>query len=151
MNISGITLKFIIENLWNVTDEMLIGAPKWLDEDRWDVVAKMPPPEPGSDAFVDYGVVLPLIKALLADRFKLAVHSEDRMIQAYTLTAGKPKFKKADPASRTRFTEGPAPDGKDPRNSSPVLTAGDVSEHDHGAVCGAVARDCTGLYTRPGC
>ena len=46
---------------------------------------------------------------------------EDRPVNAYTLTAPNPKLKKADPASRTRCTEGPGPDGKDPRLTSPVL------------------------------
>jgi uncharacterized protein (TIGR03435 family) len=65
-----------------------------------------------------------MIGKLLADRFKLVVHTEDRMASGYTLTASKPKMKPADPASRTRFKEGPAePDPKaDPRNKLPVLS-----------------------------
>jgi uncharacterized protein (TIGR03435 family) len=39
----------------------------------------------------------------------------------YTLVAAKPKLKKADPSERTKWVEGPGPDGKDPRNASPIL------------------------------
>ena len=54
-------------------------------------------------------------------RFKLATHTEQRPATAYTLLAVKPKVKKADPASRTKYKEGPASDGKDPRDKNPIL------------------------------
>ncbi len=46
-----------------------------------------------------------MTRALLADRFKLVVHNEDRPVAAYSLVAMKPKMKKADPLSRTRFQQ----------------------------------------------
>src|SRR5262249_23525568 len=48
-------------------------------------------------------------RALLADRFKLAVHFEDRPLPAYTLTAPKSKLKKADPASRAKWSNSNTP------------------------------------------
>ena len=63
-----------------------------------------------------------MLQALLKDRFKLATHSEERLVDAYNLVAVKPKLKKADPTSRTRFKEGPAADGKDPRDKNPMLS-----------------------------
>jgi len=64
-----------------------------------------------------------MVRNLLADRFKLTTHMEERPISAYTLISVKPKMKKSDPASRTRFKEGPAAaDPKnDPRNKNPIL------------------------------
>ena len=62
-----------------------------------------------------------MVRALLMDRFKLAVHMEDRPINAYTLLSEKPKLTKADPSSRTKCEEGPGPDGKDPRDKNPAL------------------------------
>jgi uncharacterized protein (TIGR03435 family) len=47
---------------------------------------------------------------------------EERPVNAYTLLAGKPKLKPADPANRTGWREAPAPDGKDPRNANPTLS-----------------------------
>jgi uncharacterized protein (TIGR03435 family) len=117
VNIAGISLKNMIENAWNLTDDMLIGAPKWLDDDRFTIVAKAP----SGAGEVDIENVFLMLRALLKDRFKLEVHLEDRPINAYTLLAGKPKMQKADPASRTRFKEGPATDGKDPRVKNPIL------------------------------
>ena len=62
-----------------------------------------------------------MLRNLLADRFKLATHMEDRMVEGYTLTAPKPKLEKADPSNRTECKEGPGKDGKDPRNTNPIL------------------------------
>jgi uncharacterized protein (TIGR03435 family) len=118
VNITGMNLKFLIEQAWNVTDDMLIGAPKFLDVDRFDIVAKAPAEE---TAEVEYDDVVLMIRSLLKERFKLEAHTEDRPVNAYTLMAGKPKMKKADPASRTMFKEGPAPEAKDPRNANPAL------------------------------
>lgn len=119
VTLTGMTLKTMIQQAWNISDDMLAGAPKWLDEDRFDVVAKAPAEE---SADVDFEAVLVMMRALLKDRFKLAVHTEDRPLNAYTLMAGKPKMKKADPGSRTMFKEGAATDAKDPRNANPALS-----------------------------
>lgn len=119
VSLTGMTLKSMIQQAWNVSDDMLVGAPKWLDVDHFDIVAKAPAEE-SSD--VDFEAVLVMMRALLKERFKLAVHYEDRPVNAYTLMAGKPKLKKADPSSRTMFKEGAATDAKDPRNANPALS-----------------------------
>jgi uncharacterized protein (TIGR03435 family) len=63
-----------------------------------------------------------MIRALLQEKFKLAVHFEDKPGTAYVLSATKPKLQKAaDPASHTKYVNGPGPDGKDPRKSNPAL------------------------------
>jgi uncharacterized protein (TIGR03435 family) len=70
---------------------------------------------------VNIDALRPMIRALLVDRFKLVTHLEDRPVNAYTLIAVKPKLKKADPASRTKWQEGAAPDSKDAKNANPSL------------------------------
>ena len=162
--INGITLKRLIEQTWNITDEMLIGAPKFTDTDRFDIIAKAPVDSPSGD--VDPDALWPMLQGLLKERFHLAVHNEDRVIPAYTLLAGKPKLKKADPNSRTRYQEGPAPDGKDPSRSRLVtcqnMTMAQFAErlqtiapdYLHGSVLDATgiegAYDFTLLYGRAG-
>jgi uncharacterized protein (TIGR03435 family) len=128
VNISGATLKFLMQQLWQIfPDEMFVGAPKWWNDDRWDIVAKPPAHavvhQPGSTRTeVDFDTVIVMLKSLLAERFKLAAHMEDKDLTAYSLVSVKPRMKPADPNSRSRFTEGPATlDSKDPRNSSPIL------------------------------
>jgi uncharacterized protein (TIGR03435 family) len=117
VNIAGASVKFLIQQAWNLTDEMIAGAPKWMDTDRYDIIAKASLSGPQ----MDIDDLWPMVRALLTERFKLATRMEDRPVNAYTLMAVKPKMKKADPASHTKFKEGPAADGKDPRNTNPVL------------------------------
>lgn len=47
---------------------------------------------------------------------------DERVVPAYTLTAVKPKLRKADPSNRSGCKEGPGADGKDPRVTTPVLS-----------------------------
>jgi len=124
----GITLKNLITVAWDVNgDELLSGAPKWLDSERFDVIAKAPAgvaigdltPQRTSMPF-NLDALRPMIRSLLVDRFKLAVHMEDRPVPTYTLVAAKPKLKKADPASRTKWQEGTITDTKD-KNANATL------------------------------
>jgi uncharacterized protein (TIGR03435 family) len=128
VDVTGAPLKFLITFAWDlnpIDEEMLAGAPKWLDSDHFDILAKVvsdAPSNPGQKApRIDIEDLRQMMQALLKERFKLQAHLEDHPISAYTLIAVKPKLTKADPLSRTRCKEGPGPDGKDPRTANPVL------------------------------
>ena len=97
----------LVQQAWNVQADSIVNAPKWMDTDRYDIVAKAPSAElePAPNTPVDTDSVFMMVRALLADRFKLATHFEDRPMTAYTLTASKPKLKKADPATRTKWSD----------------------------------------------
>jgi len=122
INIQGATLSFLIQQFYDVTSDMMQGVPKFMDEDRWDITAKMISTDPGQPAQADPETRTKLIVKLLEDRFKLKMHFEDRVVPAYTLSSVKPKMAKADPTTRTGCIEGPGPDGKDPRLANPVLS-----------------------------
>ena len=64
-----------------------------------------------------------MLRALIVERFKLVVHTEERPMNAYTLVANKPKVKKADPMSRTKWQEGTAVDSKGDKNANPRTSA----------------------------
>jgi uncharacterized protein (TIGR03435 family) len=128
LDATGITLKTLMEIAWDLNEnemEAFANAPPWLDKDRWDISAKMSnddaddaknkPPQ------ADNQQLRLMLQALLADRFNLQAHIEDRVSDAYSLVADKPKLTPADPKSRTRCAEGPGPDGKDPRMANPIL------------------------------
>jgi uncharacterized protein (TIGR03435 family) len=120
VNLQGYTLKNLIKLAWDITsDDKLVGLPKFADSDKYDVIAKVP--AGAADAFTDIDTVKPLLRALLTDRFKITMHTEDRPVPTFVLSSAKPKLKPADPAGRTRFYEGPAVDAKDPRIANPAL------------------------------
>jgi uncharacterized protein (TIGR03435 family) len=60
----------------------VLGGPSWLEMDRFDVVAKLPPKtEPEAQKL--------MLRSLLADRFKLVVREDTKPLPAYALTVGK--------------------------------------------------------------
>ena len=124
-DLKGATLKFMMAFAWDLNpndSEVIVGGPKWFDVDRFDIMAKVSSdPLGGGKPRISQEELQLMLQALLIERFKIQSHTEDRPITAYTLLAGTPKMKAADPASRTRCKEGPGPDGKDPRIASPVL------------------------------
>ena len=98
-----------------------------MDSPCWQILAKAPveenalgTPNPGgwNGAIwngVDLDTMRMSLRSFLVDRFKLAAHLEDRLIDGYALTASRPKLKKPNPANRPSCKEGPGDDGKDPR------------------------------------
>jgi uncharacterized protein (TIGR03435 family) len=65
-----------------IRDDYLSGGPRWLESDRFDLVAKAPPETPVDTARV-------MIQAALAERFHLQVHREMRPLPVYALVVGK--------------------------------------------------------------
>ncbi|HLH17641.1 MAG TPA: TIGR03435 family protein [Bryobacteraceae bacterium] len=124
-----ITVKNLIAIAWDINgDEFLVNAPKWLDDDRYDLLAKAPEgvaigdltPQRGGIS-VNIEALRPMLRSLVTERFQLKVHMEGRPMNAYNLVAVKPKLKRADPASRTRWKEGTATSTADGKNANPSL------------------------------
>jgi uncharacterized protein (TIGR03435 family) len=115
-----IALKNLIYIAWDInSDDLVSGAPKWLDDDKYDIVAKAPDGVAIGDLTpsrnvvpVNIDAIRPMLQSLLKERFKMEVHTETRPVNAYDLVSVKPKLKQADPAARTKWSEGPQPDSK---------------------------------------
>jgi uncharacterized protein (TIGR03435 family) len=123
VDVQAFPLKQLVNLAWDInSDDLIAGAPKWMDSARFDIVAKVSTTDPADAQQVDFDTLRLMLRALLVDRFKIATHTEDRPVSAFTLVAAKPKLTKADPANRTSCKEGPAPAAKDPRDSRPVLS-----------------------------
>lgn len=108
---------------WDHVDEVIFGAPKWIDSRNFDIVAKTPPSSdgpPGSGFVPDDDTRL-MLRALLIDRFRMKVRYEERTIPAYTLVAAKPKLKKAAPSNRSSCKEAKVV-ADDPRDKNPRLS-----------------------------
>jgi uncharacterized protein (TIGR03435 family) len=124
VDIEGFDLKFIIQQIWQLSDEMIVGAPKWLGDVKVSIVAKAPTPalvNGQNGPPIDIDTLIAMVKNLLVERFKLQTHMEERPINAYTLQAVKPKMKPADPNGRIKCDEGPGVGQKDVRDSRPIL------------------------------
>ena len=125
----AIPLLFLINFGWDLNPsnkESIANAPKWLDSAKFDILAKaganVRVDRFASGSLINYEDLRNMLRAMLSERFQMKWHMEDRPITAYTLLALKPRLKPTlDPTERTRCKEGPGPDGKDPRITSPVL------------------------------
>jgi uncharacterized protein (TIGR03435 family) len=124
----GMTLRFLITFAWQLNpndNELIANAPKFIDQEHWDILAKASPDAiatgPDGKPQVDFDMLPQMVQTLLAERFKMKSHMEDRIIEAFNLVATNPKMKKADPLNRTGCKEGPGADGKDPRIENPIM------------------------------
>jgi uncharacterized protein (TIGR03435 family) len=84
----GVMLRMLIAGAYQIQDDQLIGAPGWLTTDRFDIVAKAPPPT-SQDRPAPVSRNQLMMRALLADRFKLAVHRETRDLPVYALVLAR--------------------------------------------------------------
>jgi len=116
----GVTMRMIFQLAWDITvDDLLANTPKWFNETKYSLVAKTSTAVSGvgQNTAIDIEDLKAMLRQLITERFKLKSHIENRPVEAYTLLADKPKMAKADPANRTGFKEGPAPEQKDTRSA----------------------------------
>jgi uncharacterized protein (TIGR03435 family) len=93
LTVQNMSLKNLIMLAWDVKSYQIAGGPKWLDGDRFDVVAKMEESEAkprGKEADARIRMAL---QALLADRFQLRIHADSKPLSAYSLVVSKNGFK----------------------------------------------------------
>jgi uncharacterized protein (TIGR03435 family) len=81
--VSNLTLRGLIRNVWNLNNLQILGGPSWIDRDRFDVVATAT----GRPTIEERQA---MAKAMLADRFKLVLHTEMRPLPIYALVMARP-------------------------------------------------------------
>lgn len=104
---SHTSLKMFIMRAYEVKPYQVVG-PGWLETEQYDLTAKVPP-------HTTHDQVRTMMRNLLAERFKLAQHKENREMGVYALVVGKDgaKLKESPPA--------PPPDSNDaPKGPPPV-------------------------------
>jgi uncharacterized protein (TIGR03435 family) len=80
------TMVDLVRTAYNVTPEKVVGGPTWVGSDKFDIVAKAPPSVTQDNARL-------MLQALLADRFGLKVHNDNRPLSVFVLSLGKGKLK----------------------------------------------------------
>jgi uncharacterized protein (TIGR03435 family) len=86
-----VTLKSLIARAYDVK-EFQVEGPQWLDGEHYDIIATIPQ---GADK-AQVGLMM---QRLLAERFKLTLHREQKPMAVYTLSVAKggPKLQEVDP------------------------------------------------------
>ncbi len=114
MEVKGVALIALIQHAWGLDtydNDLIVGAPKWLATERFDILAKATPPAGPASLLIDDDSLRTMLRNLMTDRFKLALHMEDQPVNVFVLRGDKLKMKPADASERSRCTESAAPSG----------------------------------------
>jgi uncharacterized protein (TIGR03435 family) len=84
LSVRNMPLKDLIAQAYQAGD--VTGGPSWLDSDRFDILAKAAPS-------TSEDTLRLMLQTLLAERFKLAIHREQKVMPVYALVAAKGGFK----------------------------------------------------------
>jgi len=92
---SNVTVRMLIRNAYQLQDSQMIGGPDWMATERYDINAKAeegavggPQPPLGQP-----GPIQLMLRSLLADRFKLAAHNEEKEMPIFALVLNRPDGK----------------------------------------------------------
>jgi uncharacterized protein (TIGR03435 family) len=88
------SLADLIMFAYGVQMKQILGAPDWVEKDRYDISAT-----PDQEGRPSADQVRIMIRKLLADRFQMKFHQDKRELSAFVLTVGKdgPKLKASEP------------------------------------------------------
>jgi uncharacterized protein (TIGR03435 family) len=117
----NVPMKVLIMFAYHLRADAITNAPSWIDSERYEVIAKAP--EKGKPEDIRL-----MLQTLLAERFKLAVHNDRKLLPAYALVVGKPgsKLQPSEAAavlSGVRCTPGAGPAGQKHVECSHITTA----------------------------
>ena len=93
-NATNVTLRLLIRNAYQLQDFQIVGGPNWQNDDHFDVVAKAESGDALGDVFRAERQGEPsrgqlMMRSLLAERFKLVAHDEDREMPIYALVLNR--------------------------------------------------------------
>jgi uncharacterized protein (TIGR03435 family) len=140
----GNTLFYLIQKAYNVTETQIVGGPSWIDKQKFDIEATSPDSvaarfvDRGNPRFPPSNEIRQMLQNLLADRFQLKVHIEQRNGKIYELVRSKhplhlnpPKNKNAFPWAGGIRDGVPSTDGLRGQNISMVELAKRMSDWLH--------------------
>ena len=92
-----VTLRMLIKEAYAAyEDGRILGGPSWLDTDHFDILARLDPAEIPTYKDLTLAQRREMLRALLAERFQLTIHPEQRSFPAFALRLAKsgPKMQK---------------------------------------------------------
>lgn len=78
------TVSDLVAFAYGVHPKQIVGGPAWIDSDKFDIDGK--PDQPGTP---NSKQLRSMLRKLLAERFQLKFHEDQRELSAYVLTVGK--------------------------------------------------------------
>jgi uncharacterized protein (TIGR03435 family) len=98
------TLKLLIAAAYDLNPRTISGGPAWVSSDHFDILAVTP-----GEVRPNHDEQMSMLRSLLADRFKLTFHREQKVFSIYELELAKngPKLKTSTASSDEPATVGP--------------------------------------------
>ncbi len=92
---ANVSLKLLLSAAYGIREGLISGLPKWAEDARFDVQAKMVDPDPVVVKNLTKEQREGMLAALLADRFHARAHRATKELPVYEMTVAKdgPKFK----------------------------------------------------------
>jgi len=96
------TLLDIIALAYDRDNTTILGGPTWLELDRYDITTMVPSlktssPNPANPAAISqsnpFDPVRPILQRILAERFQLTFHTQDKPLPGYVMTVAKSGLK----------------------------------------------------------
>jgi uncharacterized protein (TIGR03435 family) len=86
------SLSSLIAFAYRLHPRQILGAPNWVETEKYDIVAEAAGPEEAANS----ATMIRRVQALLDDRFVLSFHREKKTLSVYEIVVGKngPKFLK---------------------------------------------------------
>jgi uncharacterized protein (TIGR03435 family) len=81
---TNVPLRLLIRTAWQLQNHQLEGGPSWMSANRYDVLATA-----GSGFTGGMTEVMPMVRALLIERFKLKTRTETRQLPVYSLVVAR--------------------------------------------------------------
>jgi uncharacterized protein (TIGR03435 family) len=98
-------LKTLIAAAYNLSPQAILGGPAWVDSDHYDITARTP-----GRVRPELNEQMSMLRRLLADRFQLTFHRDEKEMRVYTLTVAKGGSKlKESTLSPDASPQGPPP------------------------------------------
>ena len=85
ISVYNMSIKNIVKAAYGIQDVQFSGA-AWLDDERYNIEAK-------GDSKANPKQLIAMLQNLLAERFKVAIHREQRMVSGYVLVVAKSGLK----------------------------------------------------------
>ena len=89
-NVINMPVRTLITFAYQLQQHQLVGGPSWINDDRFDIVAKIEGDQVGPPAPGQPDRAMLALRTLLEERFRLTVHRDTRPLDVYAMTLVKP-------------------------------------------------------------
>jgi uncharacterized protein (TIGR03435 family) len=109
---TNVSLKMLIQGAYGIREDLISGAPSWADAARFDIDAKVAGSDVEALKKLSPEQRRSILQPLLADRFRLKVHTETKQLPVYELVLAKGGSKLKEATAGDTYANGiKGPDG----------------------------------------